>query len=847
MKKFIILSLISTLSLTAFAQFPGGPPGGGGGDGMGRSRNNNNPGATPKANVLEDNTPKGNSKITGYVIDENVTTAVEFATISLISKTTNKPVDGTMADEKGKFSLTRVAVGDYKIQVSFIGYADKVVDNVKIEKGKDIDLGTIKMATSAKLLNEVTVTAQQAMIEEKVDRLVYNAEKDVTSKGGDAADVLRKVPMLTVDLDGNVSLRGTSNIRVLINNKPSTIVASSVADALKMLPADMIKSVEVITSPSAKYDAEGSGGIINIITKKVTLQGITLNLDSGVGLRGTNFGLNGNYRQGKLGVTMGGFGRLIYNKSGGTLEQTTNGSSNNFMTRQTNTGFDNGMFGRYNIGLDYDISKNQSLAGSVAFGQRNMNRDLDYTTQLFSNNLLSSTSYREVDSKDKSNSVDINLDYIRTFKPAQEWSISTMYSQNNLVNNFDANILSGSNELLSRMKNLNANFNKEFTVQSDFTSPIGKSQSIEFGAKGIFRQVDSDFSYLSAGPTGSYFTTPGNPSGLLNYTQNIASGYLSYTFSTKNKYIFKLGTRYEYTTIDANDQESDITIPSYGNLVPSINISKKIAKNSTLKLAYNKRIQRPGLQQLNPNFNAANPQNISVGNPNLRPEITDNVELGLSTNVGKTYLNMSVFGRQTNNAITRVATPSDTLEGAVITTFQNIGHQRSTGANVFANVFLTPKWTLNGGIDLFYTYLEGQDRQLDGTYKMIDNAGFVIGGRLQTQLQLPNSWAVQGFGGFRGTQIQLQGTQGSFYMYSVGVRKDFKNKKGSIGLAADNFFGGMTMRSSLKSASFNQSNINNIYNQNVKLTFSYKIGKMSFVQKKTKSVKNEDVMGGSEN
>ncbi len=844
MKRFIILSLISILSLDAFAQFPGGPPpGGSGGDGMGRQRNNNN----SQQNLQEDNTPKGNSKITGYVIDEAATTAVEYATISLISKATNKPVDGTMADDKGKFSLTRVAPGDYKLQISFIGFEDKIVDNIKVEKSKDIDLGTIKMKQAAKLLNEITVTAQAALVEEKVDRLVYNAEKDLTSKGGDAADVLRKVPMLTVDLDGNVSLRGTSNIRVLINNKPSTIVASSVADALKMLPADMIKSVEVITSPSAKYDAEGSGGIINIITKKVTLQGLTLNLDTGAGLRGSNLGLNGNYRQGKLGVSLGGFGRLIYNKSGGTLEQSTNGTSNNFLTRQTSTGFDNGMFGRYNLGFDYDLGKNQSLSAGVAFGVRNMNRDQDFTTQLFSGNSLSSTAFRTVDSKDLSNSVDMNLDYLRTFKPSQEWSISTQYSQNNLTNNFDANILNNANELLSRSRNLNANFNKELTVQSDFTSPIGKTQSIEFGVKGIFRQVDSDFRYLSAGATGDYFPTPNNPSGILNYSQNIASGYLSYTFSTKNKYIFKLGSRYEYTNISANDLENEILIPSYGNLVPSVNISKKISKSSTLKLGYNKRIQRPGLQQLNPNFNAANPQNINMGNPNLKPEITDNVELGLSTNLGKTYLNLSVFGRQSNNAITRITMPSDTLEGAVITTFQNIGQQRSAGSNIFANVFLTQKWTLNGGIDLLYTYLEGQTQNTDGTYKMTSNSGFVIGGRLQTQLQLPNNWAFQAFGGFRGNQVQLQGMQGSFYMYSVALRKDFKNKKGSVGLAADNFFGGMNIKTTLNSALFNQVNMMNIYNQNVRVTFSYKIGKMSFVQKKTKSVKNDDVMSSSEN
>src|SRR5690606_12066458 len=176
--------------------------------------------------------------------------------------------DGTVADEKGKFVLNKVVAGEYKILNTFIGYANKTISNITLAKGQELDLGAIRLSSNTKTLNEVTVTGQAALIEEKVDRLVYNAEKDITAKGGDATDILRKVPLLTVDLDGNVSLRGSQNIKVLVNNKPSTIIANSVADALKQIPADQIKSVEVITSPSAKYDAEGSGGIINIITKK---------------------------------------------------------------------------------------------------------------------------------------------------------------------------------------------------------------------------------------------------------------------------------------------------------------------------------------------------------------------------------------------------------------------------------------------------------------------------------------------------------------------------------------------------------------------------------------------------
>ncbi|MFN4149388.1 MAG: outer membrane beta-barrel family protein, partial [Candidatus Sericytochromatia bacterium] len=189
-----------------------------------------------------------------------------------------------------------------------------------------------------------------------------------------------------------------------------------------------------------------------------------------------------------------------------------------------------------------------------------------------------------------------------------------------------------------------------------------------------------------------------------------------------------MGTRYEYTTIDANDQNNDILIPAYGNLVPSLNISKSIGKSSTLKLAYNNRIQRPGLQQLNPNLNISNPQSISVGNPTLRPEISNNVELGLSTNINKTYLNVSVFGRQTNNSITRISMPSDSVVGAIITTFENIGKEQTFGTNIFGNFFLTPKWTLNGGVDLFYNYLEGQQTGLDGLSAKISNDGFVVSG-----------------------------------------------------------------------------------------------------------------------
>ncbi len=791
--------------------------------------------------------PKGNSKITGTIVDSTTNKTVEFASIALLDKSTNKPVDGTMADEKGKFTMSKVAAGTFKLQVTFIGYNTKSI-NVTLAKGQELDLGNIIISSSAKMLNEVTVTGQGALIEEKVDRLVYNAEKDITAKGGDAADVLRKVPLLTVDLDGNVSLRGSQNIRVLINNKPSTIIASSVADALKQIPADQIKTVEVITSPSAKYDAEGSGGIINIITKKNNLQGLSLNIDGGLGNRGSMLGLNGSYRKGKGGVTLGGFGRGIYNTvTKSSLDQTSIVEGVSTLTKQTGDGSSHGLFGQYNLGFDYDLAKNQSLTAGVRYGVRNFTIQQDLATQLYNNGILNSdaSSRRDVDSKNLSGTVDMNLDYLHTFKkPQQEWSISTLYSRNDLKNNFDADLMNPDGKLLNRQRNLNSNLNQEFTFQSDYQTPIKKNQMLEFGAKGILREVTSDYKFLLAGPTGNFSTEINQPQGELTYHQNIAAAYSSYTYTTKKRYTIKGGLRYEHTFIDASTKEGGpIGVGDYGILVPSINASKTI-KGTTFKLAYNKRIQRPGLQQLNPNFNSANPQNITVGDPTLKPEVTDNFELTLSKNIKKTFINASFFGRITNDAISQVRVPSDTLEGAIITTYKNIGRQRAYGTNIFTNIAVTSKMNVGIFANIIHNTLTGEVIGTDNLTQTMTNSGFTVSGGVFSQATFKNGWGAQAFGFMQGNQVQLQGNQGGFAFYTVGIKKDFKNKKGSIGLAGENFFNKrFAIRSELKSAQFNQTSNIYMYNRGVRLTFSYKLGKMTVdaPKKKARSVNNDDV------
>ncbi|GAB3569006.1 outer membrane beta-barrel family protein [Spirosoma luteolum] len=867
---FTLLNVCAVLSASvALAQFPGGgTPGGMPGarpDGQRPDRS-----ATMPATESAEPTPRGNGKITGVLIDSTSGKPVEFGTIALLNPTSNKPIDGTTSDDKGKFTLAKLAPGKYRLQLSFIGYRDRITDLVTIDKGTSLDLGNLKLAPDTRTLAEVNVVGQAAMIEEKVDRLVYNADKDITAKGGDAGDILRKVPMLSVDLDGNVTLRGSSNVRVLINNKPSTIVASSVADALKQIPADMIKTVEVITSPSAKYDAEGSGGIINIVTKKQTLQGATLNIDGGVGNRGSNLGLNANYRTGKMGFSLSGFGRAEYNVKGAfandqttrTYDAINNTYSAGTRTIQTANTLNQRLFGNYQLGWDYDINKTTSLTASLRYGARNgtVNQYNLLTTTYQPNAFFPIVNDRNVRTTDNSGTVDANITYTKTYKPQRELSVLALYSRNNRTNNFVADILSNTDfqTITSRQRNDNLSYNQESNLQVDYQTPINDNQLLEFGGKGIFRQVNSEYQYFFAtGETGDYIKDNSRPANTLFYDQNIAATYLSYTLTTKSKYTIKAGARYEYTFINARfSNESNGTspsIPDYGNLVPSINISKSLGGGRIIKLAYNRRIQRPGIQFLNPNVNASNPTNITRGNIYLSPELTDNIELSTSANIKGLYLNASLFARRTNNEITAVRdvttqqfgdVANPVLQQVINTSYQNIGYQDAYGLNLFGNGTLFKKLQLGGGIDLYHVNLTNNS---SSPIYSASNSGWVVGGRIMSSLSLANGWGFQLFGGGRGKQIQLQGYQSPMYFYSLGVRKDFNNKKASLGIAAENVFNHpFVQRAELSSPILTQVSSTSFYNAGVRLTFSYKLGKMSFdaPQKRRKSINNDDVKDG---
>jgi len=780
-------------------------------------------------------------RLTGTVTDNATGQPIAYASVAVLTST-GTLVSGGVCGDDGAFVLPGLAPGPYTLRISFLGYHDLTRADVVVPAGGTLALGQLPLAAAAQKLGEVVVTAQKPLIEEKVDRTVYNAENDQTTRGGDATDVLKRVPLLSVDLDGNVSVRGSQNIRVLINNKPSTITANSVADGLRQIPADQIKAVEVITSPSAKYDAEGSGGIINIITKTNTLRGGQLSLDGSGGTRSGTLNLNGGYRTGKMGFALGGFGRAGYNTPGSfTNAQLTTNPATGRQTRtiQAATTRQNQLFGRYTLSWDYDLDARNSLAASLAYGTRDATTHQDAlataTTPLATGN--TATSVRNVSTTDESGTVDASLSYTHTYAVEQrELSVLASFSRNSRTYDFTNDIYAATDAASTGLSgNDNRSANQEITAQVDYQTPTLKNHLLEVGIKDIRRTVQSDYTY-----SGQLALTQADNS--FHYDQNVAAGYLAYTVALPHNITLKPGVRYEYTGISANYGRGAVDdIPSYGVLVPSVNLLHKLANGNALRLAYNRRIQRPSLQFLNPNLQAANPLVQTRGNPGLRPEYTNNYELGYSTLLQQANLSFSAFARTTTGSIQSVRTPLGDADypGAVRITYENIGRESAYGGSGFAGLNVGQKFSLNGGVDAYYAVL--RNNVADPTYAA-RNAGLVVGGRLYGSYALPRGWGLQVFGFYRGQQVQLQGSQSSFALYSFSLKHDFAQQKGSLGFGAENFFSPRnTVRSEVAGPLLTQSSRTVQHLTSFKVYFSYRIGKLTAEPRAHKKVQNNDL------
>lgn len=797
----------------------------------------------PPAGVMKGQ-PQGPSitgRITGTLLDSLTGQPVEFASVVLISQKTGKEVDGTVSDAKGQFKFPEAKIDQYKIYFSFLGYDEKFLQDIQLTPEKpDARLDNILLVPSSFILEEVTVTGEASVVENKIDRIVYNADKDVTLGSGDATDVLRKVPLLSVDLDGNVSLRGSTNIQILINGKPSGMFSSNVADALKMFPADQIKSVEVITSPSAKYDGEGTAGIINIITQKKQVDGYTGSLNVAPGNRQNNTSLNINAAKGRFGVNGGAFAMYSSPRDGvnkferGTLEggqKLPPTFTQNGITNTSRVGY------RGNFGAFYDINAYNAINSTISFHGHSFDRDGTTDAYLLQSGIEEITSRQNVN-----NTADLgydwNTDYRRTFPNSErEFSLGVQVSGN--LNNTDSKLMQTGNfdYLGIDEKSKNDGTNLETTLQADYVHPFSKNVKLETGAKTILRTIDSNFNYDTLSVQQDVYLRDASRSDEFNYRQNVYAGYASMNVSFAERYGLIAGVRYEQTAI-TGDYKFDATefASDYANWLPSIILSRKLSQFSSLRASYNERIQRPSLQYINPYVDQQDRNNISFGNPAVKPEITHNFELGYNTFVKGIVLNASLYFRHTADVIEDIVKVDET-EGFSYKTYDNVGVDNSIGLSLFGSVTLAKIWQIRGNFDARRASLKSNLPDLTQ-----QNTGYEYNSHLSSTVSLPAGLRVELFGMFRNPRVTLQGTQATFWMYSLGLQKDLFNKRGSVGLRMVNLFNrALHFDSELQGLDFYQNSYFEYPFRSYGLSFNYRFGKLDFKTKEAKSkVKNDD-------
>lgn len=755
-------------------------------------------------------------RISATVIDSLTKQPVEYAVVALYPKDKTQSINGGVTDEKGKFTLQNVAPGEYRVVVGFMGYKSKTIVAITTGAKLDLNLGNVELLSTETKIESVEFVGTKPLVENKIDKLVYNAEQDITNVGGDASDVMRKVPMLTVDADGNIQLRGSSAVRVLINGKPSGTMANSVADALKMIPADEIKNVEVITSPSAKYDSEGAGGIINIITKKKTAEGIngSATVSTGTRQNNGNFSLNG--KKGRLGVTSNlGVMYSIPQDTRIILENitTTSNITQNGLNRANRWGLNGG------VGVDYDFNKYHNFSTNVRLNKFLMSTDGSFQSTTVLNG-ISTAFTRITDNETPINNLDWSADYrLTTDKQGEEFSISGQASFGRNTNRFTSSVVQPGVPTFSTIGD-NTGKNNEYTVQTDYVLPIGAKMKFETGLKGIFRDIMSKYQ---------------NTNQDFDYSQNVASAYVVFTAPITEKITANAGLRTEYTDIKGLSGNSVSYKNDYFNLFPSVVLSRAFSPFTMLKVSYNKRMQRPSLFYLNPFLNDSDPQNQLQGNPNLAPEISDNIELGYSTFIKGTVINASVFYRNTKAIIEHYYFPAQKL-----TTYLNLGKSESYGMNVFASYSPIKNWNLitNIGVNS-YEVKDPLTNKSSGTH-----LNYNIMGR--TSLILKKGWNTEAFMVLNSTRRTFQGESGGIKIYGAALKKEIWNKMGSVGINVLNPFG-----RDLHIVNRN-SGTNFVQNMDIYfpirsfgVNFSYKFGKLKFAENKGK-IKNDDLKAGEQ-
>ena len=759
--------------------------------------------------------------VKGVLMDETLGEAEPFATVRVFKAgKKEKPVAMFLTKEDGQFSQEVKGKGKFDIVFSSVGKED-LRQTVTLGQENPLDLGTLYMKENATMLKGVEIVAQKPLVKMEVDKMSYNVAEDEDSKSNTVLDMLRKVPMVTVDGQDNITVNGSSSFKVYVDGMPNAMFSSNPSMVFKSMPATAVKSIEVMTNPGAKYDAEGAAGILNIIMNKQnpqaaqSLNGYNGTIRAQVGTKqlGASAFLNG--QQGKLSYSANVM--TSYNKPGTTtteMEQLQDNGSSQILTSENDvkTPFTMG-----SLTLGYQIDSVSMLNLTAQVNSMNMKSSGTSTTAIGGNGYGTDFSYGSTtDMKNARTSFNGSIDYQRFFNKEHTQSLGLTYqlsyspSTSEMTNNFGTT--SNYIDLTDRYSE-NKDKTTSHIFQLDYTMPLGTGQSLSLGAKFQLHDATSDSKY--------YLKNVYDPSSSseYEYKNSILAGYGEYA-GNWNKFGLKAGLRYEYTWQDVEYHlgQGDDFKKQYGSLVPTASLQYTLSQGSNLGLTYNMRISRPGISYLNPYVDKTNPIALSYGNPELDVEKAHNISLVYNMFTPKLMVNLNLHHNFTDNAIAQYSFYDD--NNLLNTTYGNVVKSHQTGLNGYVNYLLTKDTRIffNGSVN----YLDLRSDALDQS-----NSGWTASAMLGLQQTLPWNLKLSAFAITSTKSYSLQGWNGGFNLLTASISKSFFNDKltvGVSGLIGLNKGGNINIESCSNGKNFTSYTNVKVPISNVSLTISYTFG-----------------------
>lgn len=768
--------------------------------------------------------PSKQGLLSGIVLEADSNGPLQFASIGIYTSS-DSLISGGLSDDEGRF-LIDISKGQFYALIEFMGYESFKTDIFSISKDSpSYDLGKIALKTSAGDLDEVVVQGEKTIMELSLDKRIFNVGKDLANAGGTANDILMNLPSISVDPEGNVRLRGSANVRILIDGKPSGLVSFKGSSGLRQLPANMVERVEVITNPSARYEAEGMAGVINIILKKENNEGFNGSFEVIVGTP-TNLGFtaNLNYRHNKINwfINYGLSHRRSPNK--GELYQEVYGQDTTFILNQSNKGNVTSLNNNIRGGLDYYFNENSILTASYLWRRSDAHRitDIRYEDSWNTTNNLQSYTLRRQDETEEEPNSEISANYKRTFaKKGHE--LATTFTYLNYWENSDQLFTQSTfspegvedTPLEQVQTSLNDEYENQYLLMLDYVKPFGKEGKFETGFRTSFRRMKNDYIVQEKGQDGNFLPIPGLDNIFL-YNENIMAAY-GIIGNKTNNWSYQAGLRVENTDVKTILEETNEVNPrKYINLFPSAHLTYNISQENAFQFSYSRRVQRPVYNDLSPYVTFSDSRNFFSGNPDLNPEYTNAFELGHIKYFDKGTLFTTVYYRSTVDKIERLRTVNE--DGFSVTKPYNLNGENSFGVELSGDYRPNEWWKIDMNVNFFHANIDGSNIQAGYTAKTYSwlfrqTSRFTLNNGLDLQLRI----------NYEARQKTAQGVRkGVFYM-DLSASKDIISDRGTLILNVIDILNSRKNRYITEGANFYTEGSSQRQMRQINLTMNYRL------------------------